>query len=68
MGIQLEEMTSVALDWYGRPPRRGQYVIYLEAKGLLGAHEANWEPKVNVEKGDITNDVCSIHSDVKGTD
>ena len=68
MGIQLGEMTIVALDWYGHPPRRGQYAIYLKAKGLLEAHEANGEPKVNVEKGDITNDVCSIHSDVKGTD
>lgn len=70
-GIQLQEMTSAALDWYRRPSRGGsrKYAIYLEARGLVSAPDAHAEESGQTVKGEPDGDVRSkrLQVDGKGT-
>ncbi|KAI0730301.1 hypothetical protein C8Q72DRAFT_256422 [Fomitopsis betulina] len=50
--ISLLEMTSAALDWYRRPSRVGQNGVFLEARGLVKAADAQAEGSRKTDKGE----------------
>lgn len=71
--ISLLEMTSAALDWYRRPSRVGQNGVFLEARGLVKAADAQAEGSRKTDKGEPAREVrlrcCEIEGiDAKGTE